>query len=77
MNVFVWKSHGEVKVCALNTTTRAEIISCLMSEGFEVDSERSWAEIQDAVFDAQESGSDMFEYGTGIVKVEGEADGKY
>lgn len=77
MNVFVWKSHGEVRVYALNITTRAEVISCLRSEGFEVDSEISWAEIQDVIFDAQESDSDIFEYGTGIVKVKGEADGKY
>lgn len=78
MNVFVWKSHGDVKVYALNTELREDVLTCLEQEGFEIENENiSWGEIQELIYEAQESDSDMFEYGTGIVKLKGEPDGKY
>ena len=71
MKVFIWKSHGEVYVYALTDAVAQDVLEVLEQEGFEIDSEKdySWQEIDTLVSEAQESDSDMFEYGSGVVKV--------
>ena len=71
MKVFIWKSHGEASVYALTDAVAQDVLEVLEQEGFEIDSEKdySWQEIDTLVSEAQESDSDMFEYGSGVVKV--------
>lgn len=71
MKVFVWKSHGDVSVYAISDGLKDEILEVLEQEGFEIDRDKtySWVEIMDRIYDAYESDSDMFEYGSGIVTV--------
>lgn len=71
MKVFVWKSYGEVSVHTLTDSLKQDILEVLEQEGFEIDSEKdySWKVIDGLVSEAQESDSDMFEYGTGLCTV--------
>lgn len=71
MKVFVWKAHGDISVYAVTDSLKDGILGCLSNEGFEIDRAKSysWQEIQEMIYDAQESDSDMFEYGTGLCTV--------
>lgn len=71
MKVFVWKAHGDISVYSITDNLKNDILVCLSNEGFEIDSSKSysWQEIQEMIYDAQESDSDMFEYGTGFCTV--------
>ena len=71
MKVFVWKAHGDISVWAITDSLKEDILTCLSLEGFEIvhGKQYDWREIQEMIYDAQESGSDMFECGSGVVKV--------
>lgn len=71
MKVFVWKAHGDISVYSITDNLKNDILVCLSNEGFEIDRGKSysWQEIQEMIYDAQESDSDMFEYGTGFSTV--------
>lgn len=71
MKVFVWKTHGDISVYEITDSLKDDILDCLSNEGFEIDKGKSyaWQEIQEMIYDAQESDSDMFEYGTGLCTV--------
>lgn len=71
MKVFVWKAHGDISVYEITDSLKDDILDCLSNEGFEIDKGKSyaWQEIQEMIYDAQESDSDMFEYGTGLCTV--------
>lgn len=74
MKVFVWKAHGDISVYTITEKLKEDILTCLSHEGFEINDERdySWNKVQEMIYAAQGSDSDMFESGTGIVSVEGE-----
>lgn len=73
MKVFVWKSHGDIRVYALTEDLKDDVLTCLSQEGVEVEEGRdySWGEVRNLICEAKDSDSDMFESGTDIVDVRG------
>lgn len=73
MKVFVWKSHGNIRVHVLTDDLKDDVLLCLFHEGVEVEAGRdySWREVRNLICEAQDSDSDMFESGTDIVDVRG------
>lgn len=76
MNVFVWKSHGEINVWNMvdmenRTRLKTELVSVLQSEGeTDVDDSMPLSDVLEVVC-TNTGYSDMFETGTGIYKVNG------
>lgn len=76
MNVFVWKSYGELEIRDISTQEqktllKIELVKALQSEGeTDVDESMSLGDVISLVYD-QLGNSDVFEHGTGIHKVKG------
>jgi hypothetical protein len=71
LKIFIWNSYGDNSVYAFDTPERqaalkAELITVLQNEGSELTENTSWREVFSAIEDQRASGSDSFEYGTGI-----------
>lgn len=76
MKVFVWVSHGEIDIYDLETkeqkhALKVSLVECLVNEGSPVTVEDSWDKIMESIEDQRYSGSDMFEYGTGVHRIKG------
>lgn len=74
MNVFVWKSYGELEIRDISTSEqksmlKTELIEALQREGeTDLDESISLGEVIELVYD-QLGNSDVFGHGTGIYKV--------
>lgn len=74
MKVFVWKAHGGITVYAIETVEQRlklkhALVECLQAEGEDsANNDLKLSEIISLIHD--QYNSDMFEYGTGVVRVE-------
>ena len=74
MNIFVWKSYGELEISSISTSEqksllKTELVQALQREGeTDVDEDMSLGYVIELVYD-QLGNSDVFEHGTGIYLV--------